>query len=333
MTGLHPTAVEMLQGINLAGKTAVVTGGSSGIGVETVRALAASGAKVVFTSRDAQNGRAAAESLRAEIGNPDIEATALDLASMASIDAFIARIRGGLPALHMLILNAGMLSADLKRNAQGIESQLMSNFVGHQLIAAGLAPLLIAAAPSRIVTLTSCGHKASPVLFEDPNFEHHAYDTYTAYAQSKTACALLAVELNRRLAPRGVLAFAVHPGSIFETNLTTSSGLVDPAVPADVLAAQIGLLPEDRKNLEQGASTTVWAATAPALDASGGGQYLEDVRIAVDDDPYPYRGVRAYARDPQAARRVWALGEVLTGRRLDIGDGRTEAGDSYGLPV
>lgn len=317
----HPTAAEMLNGIDLIGKTAVVTGGATGLGLETVRALAAAGAEVFFTSRDPQKGRAAAEMLRTQTGNISIQALPLELSSVESIDAFIACIKATLPKLDMLILNAGLMSADLKRNTLGIESQLMSNFIGHQLIAVGLEPLLAAAAPSRIVTLTSCGHKYSPVVFEDPNFERRAYDPMLSYGQSKTASALLAVELNRRLSHKGVLAFAVHPGVIFETELGPNSGLVDVSVPVETRAQRLpGFLPEDRKTVEQGAATTVWAATSPDLAATGGGRYLEDVHVAYHDDDYPFRGVSAYALEPGAARRVWALGEQLTGRRLEIVD-------------
>jgi NAD(P)-dependent dehydrogenase (short-subunit alcohol dehydrogenase family) len=216
----------------------------------------------------------------------------------------------------MLILNAAIMTPNLERNEQGIESQFMTAYVGHLILAATLAPSLIAAAPSRIVSLSSSGHKLAPVDFDDVNFERRRYEGLASYGQSKTAAALLAVELNRRLASKGVLAFAVHPGVILETGLSRYVGGIENE---KAQMEKYGVPASARKSVQAGAATTVWAATSADLVASGGGKYLEDCDISdPSDDGDAYSGVLPYAVDPLDAERLWALTEKLLGRSFAV---------------
>jgi NAD(P)-dependent dehydrogenase (short-subunit alcohol dehydrogenase family) len=214
--GAKTQVEEIIRGIRLAGKTAIVTGGASGLGVETVRALAAAGARVVMPVRSREAGEKVAAELRASTGNNAIEVADLDLGDFASVRAFAdAFVKRGAP-LHLLINNAGIMATPERRIMDGIESQFGTNHLGHMLLTCRLAPSL--AKGARVVALSSIGHRRSPIKFDDPNFETTKYDKWEAYGQSKTANSLFAVELNRRLEPKGVNAYAVHPGGIM-TNL------------------------------------------------------------------------------------------------------------------
>jgi NAD(P)-dependent dehydrogenase (short-subunit alcohol dehydrogenase family) len=314
--GPQTTTTEVLAGIDLTGRQAILTGGTSGLGREAARALAAAGAAVLFTVRDGAKGEAVAKATREETGNAAVESAVLDLTSVEQVTAFAEAARRRFPKLDMLILNAAIMTPNLERNEQGIESQFMTAYVGHLILAATFAPSLIAAAPSRIISLSSSGHKQAPVDFEDVNFDRRPYEGLASYGQAKTAAALLAIALNDRLASKGVLAFAVHPGVILETNLSRYVGgmaneqeqIKKYGVPASAL-----------KSLQAGAATTVWAATSPDLAASGGGKYLEDCHISEpSEDGGSYSGVLPYAVDSADADRLWALTEKLIGRSLVI---------------
>jgi NAD(P)-dependent dehydrogenase (short-subunit alcohol dehydrogenase family) len=209
-------AGDVVRGVDLAEKTAIVTGASSGLGVETVRALATAGAHVIMPVRSRGAGEAAAAELRASTKNPAIEVADLDLGNYRSVRAFAdSFVKRRLP-LDMLINNAGIMATPERRIMGNIESQFGTNHLGHMLLACRLAPML--AKGARVVALSSIGHRRSPIKFEDPNFEQTPYDKWEAYGQSKTANSLFAVELNRRLEPKGITAYAVHPGGIM-TNL------------------------------------------------------------------------------------------------------------------
>jgi NAD(P)-dependent dehydrogenase (short-subunit alcohol dehydrogenase family) len=314
--GAHSTATDVLAEIDLRGQHIVLTGGTSGIGKEAARALAAAGAIVMFTVRNGATGRRIAKEIRAETGNQDVHVEELDLMSIESVVTFGRKVRERFPRLNALILNAGIMNPVLERSDHGIESQFMTNYVGHLMLATILAPSLVAAAPSRIVTLTSSGHKLSQVNFEDINFDTRPYDGLTSYGQSKTASSLLAVELNRRLRGRGVLGFAVHPGVILDTNLSRYAG---GRAAEEEQIKKYGVPRSALKTVGEGASTTVWAAVSPELVGSEGGLYLEDCGIAeASESRDPYAGVLPYALDPSGAQRTWELTERMLGLTFSV---------------
>ena len=292
--GAQTTAREVIGDLRLDGKTAIVTGGYAGIGVETTRVLAAAGAQVIVPARD----RAKAEKSIGALANVTLDE--LDLAVPSTVESFARRFRDR--PLHLLINNAGIMAAPLSRDARGLESHLAVNHVGHFQLFTRLLPALQRARGARVVALSSRGHVRAAFDFEDPNFERRPYDKMIAYGQSKTANILFAVEADRRHRADGIRAFAVHPGAILETDLARN---YDPDELKAVIerARRIGSF----KTVEQGAATTIWCATSPALDDVGG-VYCENCDVAVikseGDD-----GVRPYAIDPDSAMRLWAWTE------------------------
>ncbi len=312
--GARSTASEVLAGLDLSGVSAIVTGASGGLGAESARALAERGARVTLTARDVAKAEAAAEQIRKSTGNHRVDVIALELTSLASIRAFAAEFAARHDRLNVLLCNAGVMACPLERTAQGWELQFATNHLGHFLLAGLLTPLLVASAPSRVVSVSSRGHRFSPVVFDDLHFERRPYDKWAAYGQAKTANVLFAVELDRRLAGRGVRANALHPGGI-----VTELGR---HLTKDDIAELMSRAPGGKmewKTPEAGAATSVWAATAPELEGQGG-LYLDDCQIASvrtsADDP---GGYEAYARDPAAARRLWTVSEELVGERFTIG--------------
>jgi NAD(P)-dependent dehydrogenase (short-subunit alcohol dehydrogenase family) len=299
------TAREVLASQDLAGSNVIVTGGYAGIGLETTKALAAAGARVIVPARTPEKAKAAIASL-ADLAER-VELASLDLADPKSVDAFAAQFLASNRPLHRLINNAGIMAAPLARDARGIESHLATNHVGHFQLTGRLWPALVAAKGARVVSLTSRGHRRSAFDFEDPNFEHRNYDKWVGYGQSKTANVLFAVALDRRGAQHGVRAFAVHPGAIL-TDLMRYMGPEESEV-VIANAKRVGLV----KNAEQGASTSVWCATSAQLDGLGG-VYCEDTDIAEVVPPEDPRviGVRPWAIDPEAAERLWELSERWT---------------------
>lgn len=300
--GPRDTALEVSAHVSLAGKVALVTGSTSGIGLETARALAARGAHVFLAVRDADARRAAAQGLSISTGNPLVEMIELDLGDFSSIRlcaaAFLCR---GLP-LHILINNAGVMATPTRQITEcGYESQFAINHLGHFLFTCLLEPALARGAPSRVVALSSHAHRRSGVRFDDINFDREPYDKWLAYGQSKTANILFAMEYDRRMAPLGVRAFSVHPGGIM-TNLQKSLDLEE--MKALGWIDDEGKLHTGFKSVEQGASTSVFAATAPGLEASGGA-YLEDNAVSQTLTPE--------SRDAEAARRLWTLSERAVG--------------------
>jgi NAD(P)-dependent dehydrogenase (short-subunit alcohol dehydrogenase family) len=303
--GMRTTAAEAISGIDLAGKTVLVTGGYSGLGLETVRALAGAGARVIVGARRLD---VAAADL-AGIGG--VEILPLDLSDPSSIDAFAALVAATTPHLDILINNAAIMACPLARDARGYESQFATNHLGHFQLTARLWPLLRATAGgARVVSLSSLGHRLSPVVFDDIHFQQRAYDKWLAYGQAKSANALFAVELDRRGGLHNIRAFAVHPGGIktpLQRHLTMDEQIA------------MGWFDKDGtpnplfKSTEAGAATSVWAATSPLLVGMGG-VYCEDCDIAVPTTVgAPYAGVHAHAIDPDAAMRLWVASEAMTG--------------------
>ena len=237
----------------------------------------------------------------------------LELGSTESVRSFAAGWRADHGALHILLNNAGVMASPLERTEQGFELQFGTNHLGHFLLTGLLAPALLEGAPSRVVCVSSGGHRFSPVVFEDIQYEQRPYDKWEAYGQAKTANVLHAVELDRRLQGRDVRSFAIHPGGII-TELGRHLNEDDIKMLAD-RSKDSGLR---WKEIPAGAATEVYAATATELDGRGG-LYLEDCHVAeISTDPTRTDGVEAYAVDPDNARRLWEVSEQLLETRFDL---------------
>ena len=312
------TTDDVLAGIDLTGRRAVVTGASGGLGEETARALAAHGAAVTIAARDAAKAEAAAERIRAGVPAAALEVRALDLADLASVRAFAEGFRADHDALDLLINNAGVMACPLQRTEQGWELQFATNHIGHFLLTCLLVPALRAAPAARIVNLSSTGHQLSGVDIDDPFFEHRPYDKWVAYGQSKSANVLFSVALEKRLAASGVHAYAVHPGGI-ETDLGRHLEESDVAA----LLSRAGVTDPEQfragfKTVPQGAATSCWAATAAEL-ADRGGIYLEDCSIAAPFDGATFGvGIAPHATDAETAERLWARSEEWVGETFDL---------------
>jgi NAD(P)-dependent dehydrogenase (short-subunit alcohol dehydrogenase family) len=291
------TAAEVAAGIDLTGRRAIVTGAASGIGIETARALAGSGAAVTLAVRNVEAGKRVAEDIIASTGNDQIGVEALDLADRASVAAFVALWDG---PLHILVNNAGLMASPEMRTAEGWEMQFATNHLGHFALASGLHTALAAAGSARVVSVSSSGHLNSPVVFEDIQFRARAYDPWLAYGQSKTANILFAVEAANRWAGDGITVNALMPGAI-RTNLQRH---LDDEELDRMLARVGGSTGVFWKTPEQGAATSVLLATSPLLDGIGG-RYFEDCNEAGPNQPGTRRGVAGYALDPHAAGRLW----------------------------
>lgn len=306
------TAADVVKTTDLSGKTAVITGGASGLGIETARALLGDGAAVILPVRDATKGEQVAAELRESTGNPQVQVTMLDLGSLSSVRAGAAHILELAPKIHILINNAGVMATPEGHTADGFETQFGTNHLGHFLLTHLLMPALLAAAPARVVSLSSSGHRRSDIVWDDIHFERRPYDRWQAYGQSKTANALFAVGLNGRYAAQGVTANAVHPGGIM-TGLQKHMTLEEQRALGWV--NEQGEYHPIFKTPAEGASTSVWAATAPELEGVGG-LFLEDLQeseVLDDQNPNPLFGYKAYARDPQSAERLWEISERLVG--------------------
>lgn len=311
--GADSTTSEVLAGIDLRGTVALVTGASGGLGEETARALAEKGAHIVLTARNLTKGNAVADAIRASTGTDDVEVGELELSSLASIRAFAERFLERHHRLHILVNNAGVMACPFAKTADGFELQLGTNHVGHFLLTCLLFPALRQGAPSRVVSVSSRGHRASPVVFDDLHFATRPYDKWLAYGQSKTANVLFAVELERRVGGAGVHANAVHPGVI-------ATELARHLVPEDLelLGKRMPRGQLRFKSVPAGAATSVYAATAPELEGRGG-LYLEDCHVAeVKDAEDATDGVKSYALDAGLARRLWTASEDMVGQRFDL---------------
>ena len=303
------TAYDVIKGIDLSGKTAIVTGGYSGIGIDTVKALVSSGAEVVVPARDLERARK-------NLGDvAQVTVEPMDLMYPASIDIFAERFLAGGKPLHILINSAGVMMNPLTRDARGYESQLATNHLGHYQLTMRLWPALRAAHGARVVSVSSRGHRLSPMDFNDPQFERREYDKRVAYGQSKTANALFALTLDRLGEPHGIRAFSLHPGGIvteLARHLTAQELLATGFVQED--GTPIFDPSRDMKTPPQGAATSIWCATSHQLDDKGG-VYCENSDSAepVPADSDRLSGVRPWAIDQDEADKLWDLSEKLTG--------------------
>ncbi len=299
--GAKSTAREVLEGIDLSGKRAIVTGASSGIGVETARALAGAGAGVTLAVRNTEAGERAASDISGTTGNPRLDVAPLDLADQSSVAGFVASWEG---PLDVLVNNAGVMDLpELARTPEGWEMQFATNHMGHFALALGLHDALAAANGARVVSVSSSGHGSSSVVFGDINFERREYDPSLAYGQSKTANALFAVGVTRRWGGEGILANSLMPGGIW-TDLQRHwdpevlEGMKEMTADSDD--------PSINKTPEQGAATSVLLAASPLVEGVGG-RYFEDCNEAevVEEIVGGVHGGRGYALDPDAADRLW----------------------------
>ncbi|GAA4451619.1 SDR family NAD(P)-dependent oxidoreductase [Rurimicrobium arvi] len=308
------TTGDVIKGMDLTGKIAIVTGGNTGIGLETTRTLAAAGATVIVPARDMDK---AAKNLQ---GIPNVEIAAMDLMSPVSVDAFADRFLASGRPLHLLINNAGIMWVPLRRDSRGIESQLATNYLAPFRLTAKLWPALKQANGARVINVSSHGHHFAPFHFEDPNFEHREYETLLGYGQSKTAVNLFSMELDHRARAYQVRAYAVHPGSIGGTELGREAPL-ELFQKMGFVDADGQMLPEvaaSLKTIPQGAATTVWCATSPLLNDIGG-VYCEDADIApLCADITGQKGVHPYSLDEASARQLWTLTEDMTGLKFDL---------------
>jgi NAD(P)-dependent dehydrogenase (short-subunit alcohol dehydrogenase family) len=300
------TAAEVVAGIDLTGRRAIVTGGASGIGVETARALAGAGAEVTLAVRDLEAGKRTAEDIVATTGNEQVLVASLDLADQASVASFVAAWDG---PLHILVDNAGVMASPEMRTPEGWELQFATNHLGHFALATRLRRALAVAGGARVVSVSSSAHLRSPVVFDDIHFQRRPYEPWAAYGQSKTANVLFAVEATKRWADDGITVNALMPGAI-QTKLQRY--VTDEEI--DRLRAQSGGGGPAWKTPEQGAATSVLVATSPLLEGVGG-RYFEDCNEAGPNQPGTRRGVAAYALDPEAAARLWQVSvETLASR-------------------
>jgi NAD(P)-dependent dehydrogenase (short-subunit alcohol dehydrogenase family) len=323
------TTTEVIKGIDLTGKTAIVTGGDGGLGLEITKALISAGATVIVPARDTEKAKSNLE------GIANVEVEPMNLTEPASIISFSEKFLASGRPLDMLINNAGIMWTPLQRDERGYEAQFATNHLGHFQLTAKLWEALKKSNGARVVTVSSSAHHYSPVLFDDVNYENREYNKFEAYGQSKTANVLFTVELDKRAQPFGVRAYTLHPGLILETNLgrhlTFEDFVALGAVNADGTPndeAQAAMQ-KMSKSKEQGAATTVWAATNPALKDIGG-VYLEDVEVASYDEanydsiatayrnPGGFGGVAPFALDAHAAEKLWALSEELTNTKFDL---------------
>ncbi|MFE6488023.1 SDR family NAD(P)-dependent oxidoreductase [Streptomyces sp. NPDC057757] len=306
--GEKSTTAEVLAGIDLAGRTAMVTGGYSGVGLATTQALAEAGARVIVPARRPDSAHAALAGL------DNVEVDELDLADLNSVAAFADRHLATGRSLDLVINSAGIMAPPLRRVGQGWESQFATNHLGHFVLVNRLWPALTDGRGARVVTVSSRGHRFSGIRWEDPHFVSDPYDKWGAYGQAKTANALFAVHLDALGQDAGVRAFSVHPG-VIDTNLQRHLPLEEQIAMGWTSEDGSPKDPSMYKSPQQGAATSVWAATSPRL-ATLGGVYLEDCEIAeIATDPFNMAagGVAQHAAEENEAARLWDLSARLTG--------------------
>lgn len=307
------TSSEVIKGIDLAGKIAIITGGNTGIGLETTRVLAAAGATVIVPARDIEKAKRNLEGLA------NVELETMDLMDPTSIDAFAEKFIASGRSLHLLINNAGIMWVPLRRDHRGIESQLATNYLAQFQLTARLWSALKKANGARVVNVSSQGHQFAPFNFGDPNFLNREYETLQGYGQSKTAVNLFSLELDVRGQSSNVRTYSVHPGSIGGTELGREASL-ELFQKMGFLDAAGNMLPEvaaSLKTVPQGAATTVWCATSELLNTIGG-VYCEDGEVAVPASDTAMGGVKLYSLDETNAKKLWKLSEEMTGITFNI---------------
>ncbi|QAY97213.1 shikimate dehydrogenase [Methylovirgula ligni] len=316
--GAESTTDEVLAGVDLRGKRILVTGVSAGLGTETARALAAHGAEVVGAARDLDKARAATQEVRAQAkaAGGGLELIELDLASLADVRAAADALVADGRTFDLVIANAGVMACPKSFTKDGFEMQFGTNHLGHFVFVNRIVSLFKPG--SRLVNLSSAGHRYSDVNLDDPNFEHTEYTEFGAYGRSKTANILFAVEFDRRHKAAGIRATAVHPGGIqTELGRHLAPGALEQMLERINAERPAGAPPFKFKSIPQGAATTVWAGVvAPAEEV--GGLYCEDCHVAelVDGASLMSRGVRPYALDPAHAKALWAKSEEMVGEKF-----------------
>ncbi len=298
--GATTTADEVLVGVDLTGRRAVVTGATSGIGRETARALAAAGADVTLAVRNPDAGAETAAAITAATGSTRVHVAHLELSDRRSVRAFADAWRG---PLHVLVDNAGIMAAPERRTPEGWELQFATNHLGHFALTTGLHDALASAGGARVVVVSSVGHVNGEVLFDDPHFARHPYDPWAAYSQSKTANVLFAVEAARRWAADAIAVNALNPGRIADTGLSRSA---DPAALPPASFDPAGTTGVSVKDVPQGAATSVLLAASPLVEGVTG-RYFEDCQEAGPFTSGVHRGVAAHAVDPGKAARLWQV--------------------------
>lgn len=308
------TSTEVIKGIDLTGKIAIVTGGNTGIGLETVKTLANAGATVIVPARDIEKAKKNLQGIK------NVEIEEMDLMNPTSIDAFAEKFLASDRPLHLLINNAGIMWVPLRKDSRGIESQLAVNYLAQFQLTAKLWTALKKANGARIVNVSSQGHQFASFNFDDPNFEHREYETLQAYGQSKTAVNLFSLELDHRAKAFGVRVYSIHPGSIAGTELGREAPL-ELFVKMGFCDEKGNMLPEvaaSLKTIPQGASTTIWCVTSPLLNNIGG-VYCEDTDVAeLSLTQGASAGVKPYSLDETKAKNLWQLSEKLTGITFQI---------------
>lgn len=310
------TAKEVIKGIDLTGKNVILTGGNTGIGLETAKVMAEAGAQVIVIARNFEKAKKNLD------GIANVQLEKMDLADPASIDAFSQNFIASGKPLHFLINNAGIMWVPLRKDSRGFESQLATNHLGHFQLTARLWSALKKANGAKVINLSSFGHHYSGFNFDDPNFEHREYETLQGYGQSKTATNLFSMELDNRAKEFGVRAFSVHPGSVGGTDLAREASLE--------LFKKMGILDDNGiirpevaamlKTVPQGAATTVWCATSPKLNNLGG-VYCEDVEVAeldLSDGTTSSKGVMPWSLDEASAKKLWTLSESMTNVQFQV---------------
>ncbi len=315
--GATSTTDEVLEGVSLSGKRALVTGVSAGLGMETARALAAHGAEVVGAARDLAKAKTATAAVRAATADGEgFELVELDLASLASVRACADKLVTDGKPFDLVIANAGVMACPFGKTADGFETQFGTNHLGHFVLVNRIASLMKPG--SRLVDLSSAGHRYSDVDLDDPNFERTPYDPWAAYGRSKSANILFAVEFDRRHKAEGIRATAVHPGGI-NTEFSRHIGEegINQLVERINAATRAAGEPDFKfKTIPQGAATTVWAG-AVATDDEVGGRYCEDCHVAkIEPNPAKRAGVKPYALNPETAKALWAKSEEMVGERF-----------------
>jgi NAD(P)-dependent dehydrogenase (short-subunit alcohol dehydrogenase family) len=314
--GATSTTDEVLEGVNLKGKRVLVTGVSAGLGVETARALVTHGAEVVGAARDLTKAKAATTGVRAGANGGGLESVQLDLASLDSVRVCANALVDAAKPFDLVIANAGIMACPYGKTVDGFETQFGTNHLGHFVLVNSIVSLMKPG--SRLVNLSSAGHRYSDVDLDDPNFERTPYDPWAAYGRSKTANILFAVEFDRRHKADGIRASAVHPGGI-QTELSRHIGEegINQLVERINAATRAAGEPDFKfKSIPQGAATTVWAGVVPAADEVGG-RYCEDCHVAeIEPDAAKRAGVKPYALNPETAKALWAKSEEMVGERF-----------------